>query len=118
MLENLTKLEELDICGGYISDFGLIKIKRFRCLKVLNLSENRRITDNGIHHLAELYELVTLNLSDTGITAAALEHLTALTELRWLSVYGCQFTAKDIEKYKGRDKPSTSKNPNTDHLFR
>jgi Leucine-rich repeat (LRR) protein len=53
-------------------------------LRLLNLSENRKITDLGMKRLTELTQLTMLNISSCDITNAGLAQLTALTRLEWL----------------------------------
>ena len=55
----------------------------------LNLSENRKITDQGVAHLKQLKYLVDLNLSSCGITNTGLEHVAVLSRLVRLNLSYC-----------------------------
>lgn len=54
-----------------------------------NLSENRKITDDGLKELAGLPQLTTLNLSSCGLTSEGIPHLKALTRLHTLDISFC-----------------------------
>lgn len=55
----------------------------------LNLSENRKITDEGMLHLARIPHLTGLNLSSCGITDTGLSRLTVLSRLATLNLSYC-----------------------------
>jgi hypothetical protein len=62
-------------------------------LTSLNLSQNERITNRGAASLAALSNLKALNLSNTHVNSEALKFFSGLRELQSLALYGC----KDIE---------------------
>ena len=88
----------------------------------------RKLTDEGLAHVAALKNVVSLNLRDTRITSAGLKHLKGLTKLRWLHLertavgdegienlaglvhleylnfYGTKITDKSLEHLKGLKK--------------
>ena len=59
-------------------------------VEVLNVAEvdlgDTKITDAGLEHLRELPQLQSLNLSDTKITDAGLKHLQGLGNIRTLNL--------------------------------
>lgn len=58
-------------------------------LKMLNLSENRKISDRGLKFLKHLPELTALNLSSCDLTDQGLPELAALKNLEWLNLSYC-----------------------------
>ena len=62
-------------------------------LTSLNLSQNERITNRGAASLAALSNLKALNLSNTHVNSEALKYFSGLSQLQSLALYGC----KDIE---------------------
>lgn len=95
-------------------------------LRMLNLAENRKITDAGLKRLAALTQLTSLNISSCDITNKGMAHLAALTrlqrldasycnrltdecaktlralpELRWLNLQGCsKMTSRSVAHLK------------------
>ncbi len=55
----------------------------------LNLSENRKVTDEGMQVFATLPHLTGLNLSSCGITDAGMAHLKTLIRLEHLNLAFC-----------------------------
>ncbi|CAI5740397.1 unnamed protein product [Peronospora destructor] len=96
-LVRLHKLQELSICGGSISDRGVGIISKLTSLTSLNLSQNRNIRTKSMFYLRSLTGLRCLNLSNTGISALSLRHLSPLKELQFLSVYGCSLSQGHID---------------------
>lgn len=89
----------LELCGGKISDKGLEQVARLPCLRVLNVSQNPRITQQGLHHLARQRHgtLEVLNLSHTQVDArAALGTLKQLRSLKVLAVNGCRGVDEEV----------------------
>lgn len=58
-------------------------------LKMLNLSENRKITDRGLGLLQHIPGLTSLNLSSCDLTDAGLPQLAVLRYLEWLNLSYC-----------------------------
>jgi len=63
--------------------------KDLQSLVMLNLSENRAITDESLPLLKNLPHLAILNLSSCSITSTGLAHLAALTRLTDLDLSYC-----------------------------
>ncbi|KAL3670149.1 hypothetical protein V7S43_004464 [Phytophthora oleae] len=123
----LHKLQELSICGGNIGDRGVGLMSKLTSLTSLNLSQNRNIRTKSLFYLRALTGLRCLNLSNTGISALSLRHLSrkltslsfastsliliskfvgnssppALKELQSLSVYGCSLSQAHIDALRG-----------------
>ncbi|CEG41554.1 Leucine rich repeat proteins, some proteins contain F-box [Plasmopara halstedii] len=96
----LRNLQELTVCGGNISDRGVGFISKVTSLTSLNLSQNTNIRTKSVIYLQALTGLRCLNLSNTGISAASLCHLSPLRNLQSLSVYGCLLSRDHIEGLK------------------
>lgn len=58
-------------------------------LRLLNLSENRKITSDGLKALRLFPGLTMLNLSSCSLTNDGLENMLALTRLEWLDLTFC-----------------------------
>lgn len=58
-------------------------------LRMLDLAENRNITDSGIEQLGQLTQLTELNLSSCSIHNTAIESLTSLPRLQRLNLSYC-----------------------------
>lgn len=95
-------------------------------LRMLNLAENRKISDAGLKRLTALTQLTNLNISSCDITNQGLAHLKtlirlqrldasycnrltddcaktlrALPELRWLNLQGCsKMTSRSVAHLK------------------
>jgi len=65
------------------------EVKDLQSLVMLNLSENRGITDESLPLLKNLPRLAILNLSSCSITSSGLPHLAALTRLTDLDLSYC-----------------------------
>jgi hypothetical protein len=78
-------LENLELCGGGVSDRGCASIALLENLVTLNLSQNERITNRGAAALAALGKLKCLNLSNTKVNAGALGFLGSLIHLKSLA---------------------------------
>lgn len=82
----------MELCGGRITDKGLEHLGKLRALRLLNLSQNARVTHAGLRHLVRLRgSLEVLNLSHTKVDGKeALPTLKQLHALKVLAVNGCQ----------------------------
>ena len=65
------------------------EISSCKAIVFLNLSENRKVTDDGLELLTPLKQLTMLNLSSCDITNQGLEHLASFTRLTWLNLSYC-----------------------------
>jgi Leucine-rich repeat (LRR) protein len=70
--------------------------RMFEKATVVNLSETA-ITDADLDHMAKLNGLERLNLGETEITDTSMEHLERLTDLKALDLSGTQITGKSLE---------------------
>ncbi len=84
-LENLSRLEELDLSLSSITDEGMEHLKRLTRLKVLELFHTA-ITDAGMVKIEGLTNLEFLDLSVTAVSDSGLTHLRRLSRLRELKL--------------------------------
>jgi hypothetical protein len=66
---------------------------------MLNLC-NTQVTDAALEHVKELANLETLNLCNTNVTDAGMEYLKGLTKLRLLNVCGTRVTDAGVKHFK------------------
>ena len=67
---SLTHLKVLDIPCTLVTDSGLQHLFMFECLKKLNVSECRDVSDAGLHHLPvhlEKLYMFNCNITDRGV---------------------------------------------------
>ncbi|KAL5152661.1 F-box/LRR-repeat protein 14 [Glycine soja] len=105
-LKCFKNLRLLEICGGELTDDGVKNIKELSYLKSLNLSQNCNLTDTTLELISGLTDLISLNVSNSGITNAGLQHLKTLKNLRSLSLESCKVTANGIKKLQSTDLPN------------
>jgi hypothetical protein len=91
------QLRALLLDYGKLSDRGLEQLTTLPKLEILDLSGNRDITNAGIAHLAGLYYLRQLRLSETNIHSQALPHLSRLTWLEQLHLSGTAISDEHFE---------------------
>ncbi len=91
-MADLTDLVAIHLPGDDVDDGRLASLKRFHNLRVLDLSDNDRVTNAGIAHLANLDRLMNLRLGWTGIDDVGLIHLKKLTRLQYLDLTGTRIT--------------------------
>lgn len=77
--------------GKDVSDDGLQPLAEINQLVWLNL-RGTKITDAGLCHLAQLKSLTQLHLEKTAVTDAGLAQLAGLENLEYLNLYGTQVT--------------------------
>ena len=98
-LEELTRLQALDLGETKVTDAGLEHLKGLCQLRVLGL-EHTEVTDAGLEHLKGLSRLEVLNLAQTDVTDAGLEHLKGLSQLRTLDLIYTKVTDAGLEHLK------------------
>ncbi|KAF5793152.1 putative leucine-rich repeat domain superfamily [Helianthus annuus] len=59
-----------------------------------------------LSYVAGLTQLVSLNLSDSRVTSAGLQHLKPLKKLKSLSLESTEVTANDIKSLQENDLPN------------
>ncbi|CAM9100486.1 unnamed protein product [Heterosigma akashiwo] len=95
-LAEIPGLEELDSCGGRLTDTGIQTISTYlKNLTRLNVSQNTRIGNPGAQSLAQLTKLKSLNVSYTSINHIGVKEFKELQNLETLSLYGCSISETD-----------------------
>ena len=75
----LKRLEHLEVCGGSVTDAGVAHVAPLGRLTHLSLNENARITDASVPVLAQLFELVYLNMSKSRLSSTGVQRLHPLS---------------------------------------
>jgi|GEM_PF-2071555 hypothetical protein len=103
-LANLPRLEYLDLVSPRITDAGLAHLRNLYELQWLTLQAGAGVTDAGLAHLAGMSKLRILVLADIQVTDAGLSHLKGLTALQALSVQGAPITDAGLKDLQGLTK--------------
>jgi hypothetical protein len=93
------ELRYLALVNSGLTDNGLTSLNKLTMLEHLTLSENPKITDQGMITVKGFDRLQVLYLSKTSITDGGLMHLKVLDGLRTLSVGETKVTAEAAEKF-------------------
>ena len=84
--------------GADLTDVGLVVVPTATHeVQMLDLS-NSMVTDAGVEHLKGLAELEWLDLSSTNVTNSALEHLKGLHTLQQLNLRNTKVTDEGVKK--------------------
>lgn len=91
-LRGLLRIESLRLPKGEVTDDHLAQIRHLRSLKSLNI-HNAKISDQGLGSIGELTNLIDLRIGwgtsdEEEVTDAGLKHLSGLTRLETLSLWG------------------------------
>ena len=90
---HLTPGEQVVVRARNIDDVELKtlvrEISHCKAVTFMNLSENRKITDEGMRALAEMTHLTGVNLSSCSLNDVGIGRLTALTRLETLNISFC-----------------------------
>jgi hypothetical protein len=99
VLSNLTKLKDLRLNLGQLTDDGIRPVGMLTELRRLDIWCGQ-ITDQAMPHLSALRQLRTLDLYSTQVTDAGLEHLRELQSLEVLKLRGTNVTPQGVAKLK------------------
>jgi hypothetical protein len=92
LAQNDDRLEvDYHLAGSTVTDEHLAPLAELANVVRLNLG-NTGITDAGLKHVAGLTSLTSLHLENTRIGDAALAHLKGLAELTYLNIYNTPVT--------------------------
>ena len=94
----LTGLQSLEMCGGAISDAGVVHLAPLGQLTHLSLAHNTRVTDASLPVFQGMSELVFLNLTRSRLTGPGIQRLACLSvrpRSCLPSLLGCMLTAAD-----------------------
>lgn len=93
------ELRYLSLVNVGLTDAGLANLNKLTMLEHLTLSENPKITDEGMITVKEFERLQVLYLSKTSITDAGLLELKVLDGLRTLGVGGTKVSQDAADKF-------------------
>ena len=104
LLVNDLQAKCVNLTGTQVTDAKLanLRLKAFHDLEMLNLWDTG-ITDAGLEHLKDLSYLQSLSLNDKQITDAGLMKLTVLRRLQKLDLAGTKVTDAGLETLTGLD---------------
>ncbi len=101
-LAGLTRLQELDLSKGRITDEGLKHLQGLTNLRSLTLFWNNDVTDEGLRHLRGLTNLRRLDVSLCfDITDKGVSHLRGLTNLQYLGLDDTKIGDDGLVNIKG-----------------
>ena len=86
--------------GEDITDDDLAALEHLPRVTWLDISQNKRITDEGLKHLKGLKKLETLYVYGTQVSDAGLVHLEGLPALEELSVLNTKVTREGIKRFQ------------------
>jgi internalin A len=92
------RLFHVRLTNGKLTDRGMQYLSTRKGLYILDLTNNKKIGDAGVAHLAKLPSLNYLYLVDTGITDASLKKLSALP-LKDLGVSHTKVTKEGVREF-------------------
>jgi hypothetical protein len=94
--------KEIDfhLSGQDLTDDKLADVAQVEEVIWLNLKDTK-ITDAGLKHLANLKNLTKLHLERTAVTDEGLAHLSGLSNLKYLNLYGTKVTDAGLDKLTG-----------------
>jgi hypothetical protein len=98
LLQNLPALEVIELCGvKRITDDGLVHLAGLNGLKVLSLSR-ANMEGSGLRHIRSLHNLVRLSIDNVSLIDEDLEHLQDMPSLTMLSVANTHITDQGLQK--------------------
>ena len=92
----LNRIYCVDLTSGIVSAELLSQLQSVTCLKWLELNDTQ-ITDAGMQHLKGLKRLESVSLINTQVTDASLAHLNGLTNLKSLALRRTKVTDAGLE---------------------
>lgn len=87
----LTRLD-LSYCSG-LTDHGVKSISELKELKVLNLRRCSQLRNKSLEYISQCSNIVSLDISYTGMSSKGLEKLHMLEKLEHLDMCGCSHAA-------------------------
>jgi hypothetical protein len=99
-LEPMVNLHTIDLSRMEITAQGLEPLTKWPKLRRLNLWQCARIDDKAAQYLLQIRSLETLDLGDTAVTDAILDHLEGMKQLKTLFVGGPGVTLERVERFR------------------
>jgi hypothetical protein len=85
-LEGMLSLMKLDLHSTGITDAELAVVSSLKNLTNLSIHKNPKLTDQGMQHLADLQNLVSVNLARLNVSDKGLQFLQTNPALNWLNL--------------------------------
>ena len=85
-LEGMLSLMKLDLHSTGITDAELAVVSSLKNLTNLSIHKNPKLTDQGLQHLADLQNLVSVNLARLNVSDKGLQFLQTNPALNWLNL--------------------------------
>jgi Leucine-rich repeat (LRR) protein len=104
-ITQLKSLTDLNLSGAAITDEALVAVGRIEGLERLALVHCEQLTSDGLAHLAELKNLVYLDLAGSGIEGSGLMHLVPVSSLRTIEIMSSQFNDRTSRREFARARP-------------
>ncbi len=92
-------LRVLNLSGDFVRDEDMAQVARFAGLEVLALQDTN-VGGAGLARLDGMKRLNVLNLTNTRLVDADLEHFLTMPNLRIVHAAGCKISSQVIEDYK------------------
>src|SRR5262249_15818664 len=105
-LSKLKNLRRLDLSGAKLTPAGIEVLKSFPQLERLSLWNCSALDDSAASGFASLPKLTNLDLSDAPVGDATLAKLASLPGLRLLYLTDTKVTASAVESFR-KQKPAT-----------
>jgi hypothetical protein len=99
-LTPMIRLTQLKIGSTGIGDPALKSLARLDSLEGIDLSKNKKITDQGISYLSGLKHLRSLEVSGTSVSIGALPYFHQMPALRRLSLDSHNFDANTLKQLR------------------
>jgi len=98
---NAGTIVKINLKGTAVTDDDLALLAHFPDLVGLDLKECRQITDDGLKHAGQLYNLTGLDVSYTGIGDNGIAHLNGLAKLATLSLWETNVSGDGLQNIYG-----------------
>ena len=85
-LSGLTNIEDLSLIGPGIGDGGFKHLASLTKLKHVQITGSTDLTDEGLHHLADMHRIDSLTIDNSRITQRGLAHLYGLKTLHIIRI--------------------------------
>ena len=96
----LAGLRALFVWHSQVTDAGLARLRERTELRELRLHGSRQVGNAGLAHLADMTNMVGLDLRSTQVTDQGLQHLHRMTELELLYLSNTQVTAASLQQLR------------------
>lgn len=100
LLQWLDEVRCLNLSRTRITDAGLVHVKNCFQLERLSLADTEKMTDAGLEHVGNIRTLDSLSLGATWVSDAGLVHLKNLNNLTYLDLIATKITDAGLDHIK------------------